>query len=95
MAEGTVRADLAFLDQLHQSIARTSCDLGAGKTVPRSDLGRAPEVQQAWNELYDRWDENQRKLTENLDVIGRALRGIIDAFQSCDQQLTASLTEPA
>lgn len=93
MAEDTVRVARAFLDHLYSSIAKASSDLGAGTSVPRSDFSRAPEVQEAWNDLYSRWDERQHKLSDNLYKLETAIRAIRDAFETCDAQLASSLTE--
>ena len=93
MAGETIRVSRAFLDHLCSSISKASSDLGAGTSVPRSDFSRAREVQDAWNELYSRWDENQRKLSENLYKLETAVRAIRDAFATCDAQLASNLSE--
>lgn len=91
MAEDAIRVAGAFLDQLYGSISKVSRDLGAGASVPRSDFSRAPQVQQSWEALYSRWDESQRAVSENLDKLAVAVRGIRDAFEQCDAQLAGSL----
>lgn len=91
MGGETIRVDTEALDQLVRSIRKASMHLGSGASVPRCDLSRAPEVQSAWNELSTRWDENQRKIAGDLDVVANALEAICGSFRSWDADRAASL----
>jgi hypothetical protein len=91
MSEGTVRVDLAYLSQLHHLIATAATNLAGGAKVPYCSFMLAPEVEEAWLELYKRWDERGRKLFENLAELADATATIEEAFRQADDQLAAGL----
>ncbi|PWI17429.1 hypothetical protein DI272_27165 [Streptomyces sp. Act143] len=61
-------------------------ELGEWKKEITSVVG-ASELQKAMTDFIDNWDDNRKKLLEDLDSVGKMVEGTRDAFIGLDNEL--------
>jgi hypothetical protein len=61
-------------------------ELGDWKDDITSVVG-APELKKAMTDFIDNWDDNRKKLLEDLDSVGKMVEGTRDAFKGVDDDL--------
>ena len=61
-------------------------ELGEWKDDVTSVVG-ASELKKAMTDFIDNWDDNRKKLLEDLDSVGKMVEGTRDAFKSVDDEL--------
>lgn len=61
-------------------------ELGEWKDDITSVVG-ASELKKAMTDFIDNWDDNRKKLLEDLDSVGKMVEGTRDAFKGVDDEL--------
>ena len=84
--------DFALLDTSAKQLGvleREFKGLGEWKDDITSVVG-APELKAAMVDFIDNWDENRKRLLEDLGSVGNMVEGTRDAFKGLDDELAKS-----
>ena len=80
-----------YLLNLAERTRQTATDLRRFASLTACRLNSAPEVEQAYQKLSDKWDERRDKLAEALDEIASSFDTAREEFEKVDRQLASNL----
>ncbi len=91
MADFEIIVGCQYLRNLASSTRRTADDLRTFARLAECRLTSAPEVERAYGDLSNKWDERREKLAEALDTIASSFDTASEEFQKVDSELASAL----
>jgi hypothetical protein len=80
-----------YLRNLAGSTRRTADDLRTFASLTACRLTSAPEVERAYEELSNKWDERREKLAKALETIASSFDTAREEFEKVDSDLASKL----